>query len=107
MYALGAFILAWWITTVRVLRSPAFKAHKTTGIQTLVSMLSCIPIIGFWNKAVPSSCVNTLKYYIGVGVPNVLHDLALLILPIPLIWNLKMHVSQKIAVTFTFAIGGL
>jgi hypothetical protein len=43
----------------------------------------------------------------GVAIPNVVTDIALLIFPIPIIWNLNISRSNRVALLGTFLIGGL
>ena len=75
--------------------------------QTFPGIFICTPIQTFWSLGGPRTCIDILKYYLGVAVPNVLTDVILLLLPVPWIWKLVMSRSQKIALTGIFLLGGL
>ena len=50
---------------------------------------------------------NLTWLYVGSWVPHIFIDLVLLGLPVPLLWKLQMHLSQKLILTGVFACGGL
>lgn len=53
------------------------------------------------------TCVNNVKLYWANSIPNIATDLALLLFPLPIIWNLQLPASHKLSLTGIFAIGGL
>lgn len=76
--------------------------------QILVTIFQCTPISEFWNRTHPAKCtVDTKSFSIGGAIPNILTDVALLILPLPYIWRLNRPVSQKFALAGIFMLGGL
>ena len=75
----------------------------------LTQFFTCIPLAFFWNKTIPHGhCVNSnmLAYY-GTSPPDIATNLAILILPIPYLWNLQMAKSRKWAITGIFILGSL
>lgn len=69
--------------------------------------LICRPVECFWDKSNPEcKCVNAthIGFYVTLP-PDILTNIALLILPIPWLWNLQMHRRKKIAITFIFLLG--
>ncbi|TVY45829.1 hypothetical protein LSUB1_G000099 [Lachnellula subtilissima] len=72
----------------------------------LVAIFACHPIRGYWDKTIPSKCINTTNFYYGIGIPNLITDVMLIIFPLPMVWKLHMPLSQKIAVSGIFALGG-
>jgi hypothetical protein len=74
-----------------------------------MAVFSCKPVESFWNRnpEKPSDCINDIKYFIGVAAPNTATDLMLLIFPMPMIWNLKANLPNRIALTVIFLVGGL
>lgn len=72
----------------------------------LVSIFSCNPIHGFWDTTVPSKCVDTKWFFIGNAIPNILADICLLFLPLRDIWQLKLDVRSRVAVSVIFLLGG-
>ncbi|MCJ1387010.1 hypothetical protein MMC17_010139 [Xylographa soralifera] len=47
-----------------------------------------------------------LKFYFAQAVPSIITDIILLILPLPLVWKLKVTKSQKWGVSAVFLLGG-
>ena len=74
-----------------------------------LEFFTCIPFAYYWNKAIPGGhCINQnhVAYY-GTTPPDVLTNLALLVLPIPYLWRLQMQRAKKIAITVIFVLGTL
>lgn len=86
---LAAIMVLWWIAVL------------------LAQVLQCRPVPGIWDSTIKASCVKPSDYYIGVAVPNILTDVALLCLPVRMVWQLRANLVQRIALTFTFLTGGL
>ncbi|KAL8801732.1 MAG: hypothetical protein Q9182_004271 [Xanthomendoza sp. 2 TL-2023] len=77
-----------------------------TGIATIVgSVLQCTPIAYSWDKTTPGRCINEVDFARYMAIPNVITGFAMLILPLPMVWRLKINVPQKIALTVTFLHG--
>lgn len=75
--------------------------------EVLVAIFQCQPIAYQWNKALDGKCIDQLAYYRWVSVPNVIHDVFMLILPLPVVWSLRVELRQKLALTFVFLIGSM
>lgn len=76
--------------------------------QFLLTLLQCIPTRGFWDKTIERSCnVDSNKFLFAISIPNILIDVALLLLPVPFV--LKLHVSKdrKVSIMSMFLLGGL
>ncbi|KAI9743889.1 MAG: hypothetical protein M1818_002623 [Claussenomyces sp. TS43310] len=72
-------------------------------------MLQCLPISYFWDKTQPGRCLPNALITIGLtnGVLSFVGDLAILLLPLPMIWKLHINRKNKIAVSGMFMLGGL
>ncbi|KZF22835.1 hypothetical protein L228DRAFT_137464 [Xylona heveae TC161] len=70
-------------------------------------IFQCIPIHKAWNFAVPGRCINVDAWFIGQAVPNIATDIAILAMPLPVIWTLQIPLSQKMAVCAIFLLGSL
>lgn len=70
-------------------------------------IFECTPINYAWNKTIKGHCINISARYISADVLNLVVDIALVVLPIPLVWSLQMSVSTKLAVVGMFLLGGL
>ena len=55
----------------------------------------------------PGHCFNPNASYKASGVFNVLSDFAILIVPMPTVWNLQMPMRKKLLVMGVFATGFL
>ncbi|KAI9036027.1 uncharacterized protein KD926_002506 [Aspergillus affinis] len=87
VYVIGAVVFAWWIAVV------------------LISIFSCKPIHGFWDKAINPKCVSTKRFYIGNAVPNIVTDVLILAMPIRMVWALQTTRPQKVSLSFIFLLG--
>lgn len=85
----GAVCLVWWMVVV------------------FLQLFSCKPIRGFWDKSLPSSCIDRRKFYIGAAVPNILTDIIILSLSVRTVWQLQLSSGQKVGLSLTFLLGGL
>jgi len=74
----------------------------------LSAFLLCRPFAFNWDPTIPDGrCGNRVLSYVLTGVLNIITDVLVLCLPIPVIWNLQMRVANKIALTGVFAVGFL
>ncbi|OJJ65461.1 hypothetical protein ASPBRDRAFT_190085 [Aspergillus brasiliensis CBS 101740] len=73
----------------------------------LLFILICLPPARFWEPAIPGRCLDIAAVGDGFAVSSLLTDVAILILPIPLIWQLHLSKGQKVALTVIFMLGGL
>jgi hypothetical protein len=70
-------------------------------------IFTCTPVRGAWIPSAANHCINQTKFYYGNSISNILTDVGILALPMPLIWQLKMSRRKKIAVTGILLMGGL
>ncbi|TKA79218.1 hypothetical protein B0A55_03966 [Friedmanniomyces simplex] len=75
-------------------------------ICILTSLLGCRPISYFWNKDQPGLCFNETQFFRWNGVANLLLDVVVLLLPMPMIWRLQLTIKQKLALSGIFLLGG-
>lgn len=76
--------------------------------ETVVALAQCTPVAYQWDKSLQGTCIDQLASYQYIPLPNVVHDIVLLVLPTPMIWQLqKVSVQQKVALTVVFLIGSL
>lgn len=89
LYAVGSVVVMWWIA-----------------IQFTV-IFECKPIDYTWAPKGEGHCVSLDKFFLGQAIPNIITDMVLLAIPIPMIWKLQLPRSQKVALSATFLLGGL
>lgn len=87
LWATATLVLAWWLAFV------------------LVAIFTCIPVEKQWDTKVPGHCVSPASTYIGTATPNVLIDLIILLLPMPVLWRLQSSGRRKLALTAVFTLG--
>ncbi|KAJ5494711.1 hypothetical protein N7463_010798 [Penicillium fimorum] len=76
----------------------------------VAALCACDPISYFWNEITdPTSGsyrYNFYYYYIGNAAANVLTDVLILLVPMPIVWKLQMRTTQKIGVCAVLLLGG-
>ena len=73
----------------------------------IVPIVLCRPRRKIWTPELPGKCANINALYIVSSVFNLLSDIAMLSVPIYLVWSLQMSVRRKIGVSAIFCVGGL
>ena len=69
--------------------------------QAFSFLYLCHPIDGYWDSSVDATCINMyLAFAVSTGM-NVGADVTILLLPIWLLWPLRIDTRQKIAATLT------
>lgn len=77
-----------------------------TLVVVLNSLLICKPISMFWGEITPGGqCGNQNAAFAAVGIMDVLVDLAILIIPLPMIFKLQMPTANKFALALVFVLG--
>ena len=72
------------------------------------TFLQCTPFAYQWNKTIPGGhCINTSPYYSSQAIIGVILDIMVVILPLPMLWGLKMKLQKKISLSLLFGLGFL
>ncbi|KAF2877639.1 hypothetical protein BDV95DRAFT_154064 [Massariosphaeria phaeospora] len=70
------------------------------------ALAACQPFEANYNPTVPGAkCINKDAFFIWASVPNMITDLVMLILPLPIVWGLHNTKWVKIGLTLTFLVG--
>ncbi|KAE8362867.1 hypothetical protein BDV27DRAFT_159358 [Aspergillus caelatus] len=69
--------------------------------------VNCVPVAKFWDRTMPGSCLSFEGVWFFNASMNIVTDLTLLIMPMPLLSQLQLPRLQKFALMGVFAIGGL
>ncbi|KAL4779283.1 hypothetical protein BJX76DRAFT_361956 [Aspergillus varians] len=72
---------------------------------SIALIFACTPIERAWNGAVEGSCIDRNGLYIATAVTNTVTDVALILVPIPVVVSLNMPTIQKVGLFFMFVIG--
>ncbi|KAJ9288391.1 hypothetical protein DTO021C3_3910 [Paecilomyces variotii] len=89
----------------------AFLAFGYALSVSVTISVACKPSSFFWTQWVnPLSggkcTVNLYQFYLWNAVGNLLTDVLILCLPIPIVWGLQMSVTKRLAVIGIFMLGG-
>lgn len=71
----------------------------------IAAILLCKPVKFFWDRQIPGGCVDLNLYYRAFGLPNILIDISILLVPIPAVWRLHASVGRKMGLSFMFLTG--
>lgn len=72
---------------------------------TVVLALQCRPIRKFWNPAVPGTCFDLVAFSYFTNITNLVTDVWIFLLPVPLIIRLHISTSRKIGLCGVFMVG--
>ena len=86
-WTVGSLIIGWCIAT------------------NFLAIFSCIPIHKAWNPEIPGHCLDPSRTFLGPTILNILIDIVLLVLPIPMIWKLSMNTTRRLALVVVFCSG--
>ncbi|KAF2258011.1 hypothetical protein CC78DRAFT_572798 [Lojkania enalia] len=97
VFSTKEFQIACW-TTISVVT--AYTSWTIFG-----SIFACIPVRAFWTKE-QARCINQFAMWFTNAAINIATDLAIILLPMPVIRSLNLPRRQKQALIGIFAIGG-
>ncbi|KAJ0158838.1 hypothetical protein CTA2_10764 [Colletotrichum tanaceti] len=79
-----------------------------TGCIAILMLFHCSPVRKAFDPNITGgTCLNVGVLYMATAVSNVVTDVMLFALPMPMIFNLRMKLAQKIGAVLIFAIGSL
>lgn len=67
--------------------------------------LICVPVAAFWDDSVEGRCLSSLTVWYVMASFNLTTDLALFIMPLPVIRSLQLPRKQKYILTAIFGLG--
>lgn len=111
---LGKLSVLFLLSRIFTLESKLMKyGIITIGIWTvlwfiagvLYVFLHCRPLSTNWGK--PHQCLPNFYESVIFGVLNVVSDLAILLLPQPVIWKLNLPTGKRLALSLVFLVGVL
>jgi hypothetical protein len=77
--------------------------------QILTNAFSCIPIQAVWDHTVPGNCgtMSPPTRMLMNSIGNIITDVIILLLPIPVVLGLKLRKAQKLTLIGIFCLGFL
>ena len=67
--------------------------------------LQCIPVEKAWDATVEGSCINLVAFSYFTNITNLLTDIWVFLLPVPIIFRLHINQRRKFELAGVFAIG--
>ncbi|KAK1139767.1 hypothetical protein N8T08_011163, partial [Aspergillus melleus] len=74
-------------------------------IFTCLLLFACNPIQKQWDMMVPGKCINTVASYYALAGTSLGFDLIIIALPLPVLWQLRLRLRQRIALVAIYALG--
>lgn len=72
----------------------------------VAALLICRPLAMFWDPfTVKGTCGNQIAFQEWMGIHNLISDVVVVVMPMPLLWKLKMPIKKKIGLSLIFAMG--
>ncbi|KAH8898891.1 hypothetical protein GQ53DRAFT_836886 [Thozetella sp. PMI_491] len=101
-----------FVTTSPTLKYLIYATMLIVIIYSLVTSWSwlyiCQPIAKYWDfTLVGGTCIDFKIIAIVSGIMNSVTDAIILVLPVPILWNLRLPMLQKIGATMIMMTGGL
>jgi hypothetical protein len=95
-----------WLRTLSIVVMVVVVGYSVSTVFALI--FPCHPIRKSWDvTVVDGSCINRGAVYLVQAITNIVTDVILLLLPIPMVWRLQMPVIQKFGLVFIFVVGSL
>lgn len=96
--------------------SPSTTFHKwvkvtmvACGIEGFLfismALFQCTPVQRFWNFVIPGHCIDILAFFRAETAFNLVTNVAIILLPMPMVWRLHMALRRRILLTGIFASG--
>jgi hypothetical protein len=67
----------------------------------------CTPVEKAWKPSLPGKCANTGVLWLASGIISLFIDILILLMPLPMLWKLRMRMTRKIQVIIVFVCGYL
>lgn len=76
-------------------------------IAIFTTIFQCRPLTAAFDPAslFTYHCIDIERYYIGMVASNLGIDIVMLVLPLHMVWNLQLPLSQRVALSGIFSIG--
>ncbi|KAL9093807.1 MAG: hypothetical protein Q9159_000109 [Coniocarpon cinnabarinum] len=70
------------------------------------TILVCQPISSYWtDHGPPWKCIDYNVVGTWISFPNIISDIVILVLPMPILWHMHLRRTKKIGLAITFATG--
>jgi len=74
--------------------------------NVVADLAACRPFKANWETNLPGArCIDKEAFFIWGSIPNIITDVVMLVLPMPMVWKLHTSKRIKLGLTITFAVG--
>ncbi|KAI0481248.1 hypothetical protein GGR56DRAFT_688849 [Xylariaceae sp. FL0804] len=73
--------------------------------QIFVMIFTCSPVAGYWDISLNPTCLPEVKIQTVNAIGNMITDVIVLLLPMPVVWKLSLKKAQKLALMGIFGLG--
>lgn len=75
---------------------------------SLASTVQCQPVAYLWDKKIRQGrCFDVQLFYRMVNIPNIATDVAMLVLPMPMVWQLQTNTARKVGLMIVLLTGSV
>lgn len=72
----------------------------------LIAFLLCQPLAFNWDPTIPGGrCGDQNSAFLASGVLNLIIDILVIVLPLPMLWNLHMATHKRVGLMLMFSTG--
>ncbi|KAK8041418.1 hypothetical protein PG994_014425 [Apiospora phragmitis] len=106
----GILLFYWRVFTLPYFRRSVLAVFALSTAILLVNFFTftfqCWPIARFWDEAIAvGGCIAQTEFYLASAIVNVVGDVVVLVLPLPVVWSLHTSQSKKWSLSFLFMLG--
>ncbi|KAJ5723302.1 hypothetical protein N7488_001337 [Penicillium malachiteum] len=76
----------------------------TAVVSGIMCLNMCRPFKANWDTSI-GTCYNKQAFFLWASLPNIITDLIMLAMPVPIVWNLNVTMKVKLGLILTFATG--
>ncbi|PLB55593.1 integral membrane protein [Aspergillus steynii IBT 23096] len=73
--------------------------------QSIAVVLECRPIAKLWHPKLEGSCINMFLFFKMNGILTIVGDVAIMVLPAHMVWNLHASMARRIGIALVFLSG--
>ncbi|KAL8667457.1 MAG: hypothetical protein Q9202_000673 [Teloschistes flavicans] len=103
-FYLRLFVLRWVKNSVYTI-----MAVQTAWMVTfmVLAFAQCQPVQKIWHPEIEGTCVDQRAFVGYISLPNIFVDAALLLIPMPIVWNLQISRRRKFLLAPIFVMGAV
>ncbi|KAJ6122458.1 Major facilitator superfamily domain general substrate transporter [Penicillium capsulatum] len=114
LMAVKTSILVFYLTLTRNQKVARWANYVTLAVVnaaglalTLLNVFQCRPIAAVFLSTVPAyaTCIDIVTLYLSSSPVNIITDLAILFLPMPILTQMRLPYKQKVILVITFSFG--